>query len=72
MDLYIHSSIRLHGVMLNSFSTEITLPFTFYTTQSCHLRPGTAFSAFCSFPLRAVICKIGIAVTQRLFHGILS
>jgi hypothetical protein len=26
MDLYIHSSIRLHGVVLNLLSTETTLP----------------------------------------------
>jgi hypothetical protein len=27
MDLYIHSLIRLHGVVLNSLSTGTTLPF---------------------------------------------
>jgi hypothetical protein len=27
VDLYIHSPIRLHGVVLNSFSTETTLPY---------------------------------------------
>jgi hypothetical protein len=28
MDLYIHSPIRLHGVVLNYLSTGTTLPFT--------------------------------------------
>jgi hypothetical protein len=28
MDLYIHSSIRLHGVVSNYSSTGTTLPFT--------------------------------------------
>jgi hypothetical protein len=28
VDLYIHSHIRLHGVVLNSLSTGTTLPFT--------------------------------------------
>jgi hypothetical protein len=28
VDLYIHSPIRLHGVVLNQLSTVTTLPFT--------------------------------------------
>jgi hypothetical protein len=28
VDVYIHSSLRLHGVMLNYLSTGTTLPFT--------------------------------------------
>jgi hypothetical protein len=30
VDLYIHSLIHLHGVVLNFLSTGTTLPFTFY------------------------------------------
>jgi hypothetical protein len=30
VDLYIHSPIRLHGVMLNQLSTGTTLPFFYY------------------------------------------
>jgi hypothetical protein len=30
VDLYIHSPIRLHGVVLNSLGTGTNLPFTFY------------------------------------------
>jgi hypothetical protein len=33
MDLYIHSPIRLHGVVLNKLSTGTTLPFTFYIME---------------------------------------
>jgi hypothetical protein len=31
MDLYIHSPIRLHGVMLNYLSTGTTLPYLYLT-----------------------------------------
>jgi hypothetical protein len=34
VDLYIHSPIRLHGVVLNELSTGTTLLFTF-TTHLC-------------------------------------
>jgi hypothetical protein len=33
VDLYIHSPIRLHGVVLNKFSTGTTLPFIFYRQE---------------------------------------
>jgi hypothetical protein len=33
VDLYIHSPIRLHGVVLNSLSTGTTLPFTRFETS---------------------------------------
>jgi hypothetical protein len=30
LDLYIHSAIRLHGIVLNLLSTRINLLFTYY------------------------------------------
>jgi hypothetical protein len=30
VDLYIHSPIRLHGIVLNQLSTGITLPIHFF------------------------------------------
>jgi hypothetical protein len=37
VDLYIHSSIRLHGVMLNLLSTGTTLPFLHILLLSLNL-----------------------------------
>jgi hypothetical protein len=35
VDLYIHSTICLHGVVLNCFSTGTSLPFMFYNIHVC-------------------------------------
>jgi hypothetical protein len=40
VDLYIHSPIRLHGVVLNSLSTGTTLPF-FLTFYPCECQDTT-------------------------------
>jgi hypothetical protein len=34
VELYLHSPIRIHGVMLNLLNTEITIPFLSFTTDA--------------------------------------
>jgi hypothetical protein len=37
VELYLHSPIRIHGVVLNSLSTETTLPFTSWTIHLVYM-----------------------------------
>jgi hypothetical protein len=37
MELYLHPSIRLHGVVLNELNTDTTLPLPFLQTRTSYL-----------------------------------
>jgi hypothetical protein len=46
MDLYIHSPIRLHGVVLNQLSTGVILPFTLLYTSEDRILQNVYASRF--------------------------
>jgi hypothetical protein len=55
VDLYIHSRIRLHGIVLNSLSTGTTLPLHCFLVGS-----GCFFLLLCSSPFAASKRELGL------------
>jgi hypothetical protein len=74
VDLYIHSPIRLHGVVLNYLSTGTTLPLPVMTVFSnhdmgtwCHLQMILSFALFTSVYL-SLYFSYGLSVSLLAFY----
>jgi hypothetical protein len=65
VNLYIHSPIRLHGAVLNSLSTGLTLPFLYYVICCCKSEPWCAWCVHTS-------CLIKISRPSGIFWKLLS
>jgi hypothetical protein len=67
VDLYIHSPIRLHGIVLNKLSTGTTLPFTFYTNSAPSLQKTHCVSFKLLMLFREIIAFIQKIILSHKF-----
>jgi hypothetical protein len=68
VELYRHSPIRLHGVVLNESSTGMALPLSIFNTHSGH-KPKVWENGDADEEIVLICCALVTETELRLFHG---